>query len=163
LPLNWSHHGAVLRDALPAAIADGRADTEHGGDDQDAAGGMPGVPWIIGAADSTEGCLGMPSNRRYDAKRDKSEPAIVKALKAAGYDVWRKLAVDLCIRRPYWEPGVFLHLEAKTPSNKRNGHRIDKRQRTQIEFIAKTGVPRVTTPAAALEAARAVAHEGDAG
>ncbi|MGC3959607.1 MAG: hypothetical protein QM813_17155 [Verrucomicrobiota bacterium] len=103
----------------------------------------------------------VPANKRYDAKRDTAEPAIVRALEAAGYEVYRDFKTDLAIRKAYWEPGVFKFLEAKTPSNKRNGFKIDKRQKTQIEFLKKTGVPRVTTPAAALEAARSVWHDAD--
>ncbi len=105
----------------------------------------------------------MRGNKRWDAKRDKSEPAIFDALVAAGYDVYRDLRTDLVLRKPYWEPGVFLLLEAKTPANKRNGARIDKRQKAQIEFLKRTGVPRVTTPAMAVEAAKAINHDVDYG
>src|SRR6187399_2768953 len=103
----------------------------------------------------------MTTHRSFNGKRDKSEPAIVEALQDAGYDVFRQMRVDLAIRKSYWEPGVVLLLECKTPANKRNGVRIDKRQKAQIEFLKKTGVPRVTTPAMAVEAARGVQHEGD--
>jgi len=105
----------------------------------------------------------MTTHRSYNGKRDKSEPAIVKALQDAGYEVFRQMRVDLAIRRRYWEPGVVLLLEAKTPVNKRNGARIDKRQKAQIEFVKQVGVPRVTTPAMALEAAKAINHDVDYG
>lgn len=104
----------------------------------------------------------MPGKLRYDAKRDKAEPAIVKALEAAGYEVERDLRTDLAVRRSYWEPGVFFMLECKTPRNKRGKSYIDKRQTKQIEFLKRTGVKRVTTPAAALEAVRAISHDADA-
>ena len=104
----------------------------------------------------------MPDNLRRDAKRDAAEPKVVDALEAAGYLVYRSLKTDLAVRRPYWEPGIFQLLEVKTPVNKRNGYRVDKRQREQIEFLRKTGVKRVTTPEAALEAVRAIHHDKDA-
>lgn len=102
----------------------------------------------------------MPGKLRFDARRDKSEPAIVDALKKAGYEVFRDLPVDLAIRRSYWEPGVFLMLEAKTPQ-KRGGMRNRREQAKQNAVLAQCGIKRVPTPAAALEAAREVWHERD--
>lgn len=102
----------------------------------------------------------MPSNRRYDAKRDHGEPAIVNALRAAGYKVERKLRVDLMVRRDYWEPGIVLLMEAKTPQ-KRGGIRKRHDQPKQDAILKEFGIPRVATPAAALEAARAVRHDRD--
>lgn len=103
----------------------------------------------------------MTTHRSFNGKRDKSEPAIVTALQDAGYQVHRQMRVDLAVRKHYWEPGVVMLIECKTPINKRNGARIDKRQKAQLAFLAQTGVPRVTTPAAALAAVRGVAHDGD--
>lgn len=103
----------------------------------------------------------MPTNRSFNGKRDKSEPAIVEALEAAGYDVYRQQRSDLMVRKSYWEPGTFLVMECKTGQGKKGRIAVDKRQKAQIAFLKQTGVPRVTTPAMALEAVRAVWHEGD--
>lgn len=103
----------------------------------------------------------VPTHRSFNGKRDKSEPAIVEALEAAGYDVYRQMRVDLCVRKSYWEPGVVQLLECKTGQGKKGRIRIDKRQKAQMAFLAETGVPRVTTSAMALEAVRAVHHDAD--
>jgi hypothetical protein len=84
---------------------------------------------------------------RRAAKRDQSEPAIVVALKAAGYEVYDRLPVDLlCIKA-----GKIALVEVKTPS--KTG-RIPKRkdQQEQNEFCERHGIPRVGTPLQALEA-----------
>ncbi len=104
----------------------------------------------------------MRGNKRFDAKRDKSELPIVRALEAAGYQVFRDLPVDLMLRRSYWEPGVFLALENKTPQ-KRGGIRKRKDQPKQQAVLRECGIPVVTTPAAAVEAARAIRHDIDYG
>lgn len=106
------------------------------------------------------GAIKMPGKFRYDARRDKSEPEIVKALRAAGYDVYRDLPVDLAIRRSYWEPGAFLLMECKTPQ-KRGAARKRKDQDKQQAVLRACGIPKVTTPAQAVEAARAVHHDND--
>lgn len=103
----------------------------------------------------------MGFKRKQITRRDKSESGIVKALRAAGYDVFHDLKTDLAVRKRYWEAGVFKLMEAKTPKNKRNEAHIDKRQKAQIAFLKQTGVPRVTTPEMALEAVRAVTHDKD--
>jgi hypothetical protein len=103
----------------------------------------------------------VPSSRSYNGRRDKSELAIVHALEAAGYKVFRRLPVDLACRKSYWEPGVVMLIEAKTPlKNGRARKRYD--QGKQDAVLKDCGIPRVTTPAAALEAVRAVQHDGDA-
>lgn len=96
-------------------------------------------------------CTPMPGNRRYAAKRDLAEPAVVEAIEAAGCIVYRSLPCDLLIRRHSDPPGMLRTLEVKTPQ-KRGGIRKRKDQQAQDEFLASTGTPRVTTPEAALAA-----------
>lgn len=85
----------------------------------------------------------------YARRTDTSQPAIVKALREAGWHVW-------IIGRPVdllcWKAGKgFRCLEAKTARGKKNPKAvIDKRQKEQIEFIETTGTRRVTTAFEAL-------------
>lgn len=89
------------------------------------------------------------SFNRYARRPDESQPAIVEALRNAGWSVW-------IIGRPVdllcWKPGRgFRCLEAKTAYGKKNPKAvIDKRQKEQIEFIDVTGTPRVTSAQEAL-------------
>jgi hypothetical protein len=93
----------------------------------------------------------VPSNRRYAARRDKSEPAIVKALEASGCFVYRELPVDLLVRVPRDPPGVVRLLECKTPRRTGNWTK-DARQLKQMEAMQLTGTHYVTTPEGALKA-----------
>lgn len=88
------------------------------------------------------------SKFRRAAKRDISEPEIVKALKKAGWEVYRELPVDLLV----WKASKGFHcLEAKTARGKKSPKAvIDKRQKEQIDFINTTGTPRVTCAEEAL-------------
>lgn len=82
--------------------------------------------------------------KRYAARRDLAEPAIVDALVAVGANVIRlNQPVDLLVRfRNTWHV-----LEVKTPKK-----RPDKRQQAQREFCLTNQVPYVRTPAEALKA-----------
>jgi hypothetical protein len=96
--------------------------------------------------------MGVP---KYGAKRDTSESDIITALERAGAEVWPlDYPVDLLVRfRQNWHL-----LEVKTPYGKRAPKaRTDKRQEAQMNFIATTGTPIVTTPLEALRAVGAVA------
>ncbi len=91
------------------------------------------------------------SNKRFGAKRDISEPAIVEALEKAGYLVYKDLPVDLLIRRPADPIGCLYALEVKTPSP--SGKLPVRRDRAaQQRFMAETGTQAVGTPEAALRA-----------
>lgn len=95
----------------------------------------------------------MPANRRFDAKRDESEPAIVAALRKAGYMVWRELPVDLLVRRSADPPGVLVALEVKTLTSTGKVKRASRgRREAQEAFILTTGTRVVGTPEQALEA-----------
>lgn len=85
---------------------------------------------------------------RRAAKRDLVEPAIVEALQAAGWQVWRELPCDLLC----FKAGTWRTLEAKSPRNKRGDPKHDKRQAKQDAFLALTGTPRVTSAEQALAA-----------
>jgi hypothetical protein len=87
----------------------------------------------------------MPHSRRINPTRDLAEPDIVKALKKAGWDVYRDLPVDLlCIKG-----SKVKLLEVKTPT--KTGKRRKRRdQPEQDAFIAKYEVPVVMTPMDAL-------------
>jgi hypothetical protein len=80
--------------------------------------------------------------------RDKSEPAIIEALKKAGFQVWTKLPCDLLTWRP--DKGFQL-LENKTPT-KTGKRRKRTDQEAQDAFIRLTGTPVVLTPEDALKA-----------
>lgn len=91
---------------------------------------------------------------RRAAKCDTAKADIVKALRIHGIEVYdMKQPVDLLCRwycntlQGYrWQP-----LEVKTGYGKKVPKaRIDKRQTAQIEFIAATRCPVVTTPEQAL-------------
>lgn len=85
---------------------------------------------------------------RYARERDISEPDIVKALRKAGFRVWRELPVDLIVFRP--DVGVrLLENKTPTPTGKR---RKRKDQKAQDEFIRLTGTPVALTPEDALKA-----------
>ncbi len=93
----------------------------------------------------------MPANRRWDARRDLAEPAIVNALEAAGVRVWRELPCDLLTHYR----GRWLPLEVKTPTG--TGKRRKRSdQAEQDEFIATTGTPVVMTPEQALAVVGAI-------
>jgi len=90
---------------------------------------------------------------RYARERDISEPDIVKALRKAGFHVWRELPVDLIVFRP--DIGIRL-LENKTPT-KTGKRRKRKDQEAQDEFIRLTGTPVALTPEEALKALGVIA------
>lgn len=95
------------------------------------------------------------SYNRYARRNDESQPKIIEALEKAGWHVWViGRPVDLLV----WKAGKgFRCLEAKTARGKKNPKAvIDKRQQEQIEFIDKTGTPRVTC---AMEALLAVGEQ----
>lgn len=96
------------------------------------------------------------SLNRYAAKRDSSEPLIVQALEAAGYDVQRlPKPADLAVRRPWYPRGLNMILEVKTPRGKVGTLRVRKTQIAQNLFIGRGGAITVGTPEAALEALHA--------
>jgi hypothetical protein len=101
--------------------------------------------------------------RGHNAKRDSAEPAIVKALAKAGWEVHRELPVDLlCLKRVSLEQlmrvvsfdeGFLLAvpMEAKTARGKRQPKAvIDKRQAKQNAFCDRWNIPKPTTPMEAL-------------
>lgn len=84
--------------------------------------------------------------------KDISEPKIREALEEAGFEVWDHLPCDLLAFRP--DKGVKL-IECKTPDDKgRRRKRYD--QKTQEEFLARTGTPVALTPEEALRAVGAI-------
>lgn len=87
--------------------------------------------------------------RYYARKVDTTQAEIVNALRACGWQVWiiGEPCDLLCYRAGQWKT-----LECKTPRNKRGDPRHDKRQQKQAEFLAATGTPRATSPAAAIAA-----------
>jgi hypothetical protein len=94
----------------------------------------------------------MAGNRRYDAKRDLSEPDIIKALRRADYQVYQSLEVDLLVRHPSWEPGMLLAIEVKTPDPITGKLPVRSDRKAQQAFIEETGCPVVGTPESALQA-----------
>ncbi len=86
----------------------------------------------------------MAYNRRYDAKRDDTEPDIVEALEKAGWHVWRELPVDLLAWRA--DKGYRV-LEAKSL-----GVPLKPKKGPQADFVGVTGCPIVNNPEQALEA-----------
>lgn len=92
--------------------------------------------------------------RRFNAKRDEAEPAIVEALEKAGWEVHRELPVDLlCLKREGNYMRVKL-LEAKTARGKKKPKAVlDKRQIKQNEFCERWQVDK---PTSAMEALLAV-------
>lgn len=87
------------------------------------------------------------SFNRYAKRADKTQAAIVEALRKAGWAVWIiGWPVDLLC----WKHGKgFRVLECKTPT-KGGRIRIRKDQAAQNEFIELTGTPRVSDPMEAL-------------
>lgn len=90
--------------------------------------------------------------RRFDAKRDAAEPAIVEALEKSGWEVHRELPVDLlCLKRIDAEHVMVRLIEAKTARGKKNPRAVlDKRQVKQNEFVERWSIPKPTTPIEAL-------------
>lgn len=73
------------------------------------------------------------ANKRHDARRDDTEPAIVDALRKAGWHVWRELPVDLLC----WHPVKgYRTLECKS-----EGKPLVPKEGPQEAFIALTGCP----------------------
>ena len=93
----------------------------------------------------------MSYNKRHDARRDDTEPAIIEALEAAGWDVWRELPVDLLCYHPATD--TFKTLECKSKDKP-----LKPKPGKQTEFIEQTGCPIVKTPEAALIALGSI-HE----
>lgn len=83
-------------------------------------------------------------NMRFAPRRDNTEPAIVEALKKAGWHVWRKLPVDLLL----WHPQKgFDTLECKSV-----GKPLKPKEGPQEAFIALTGCKIVSDPEQAIKA-----------
>ena len=87
----------------------------------------------------------MSYNKRHDARRDDTEPAIIEALEAAGWLVWRDLPVDLLCYHPALD--TFKTLECKSEDKP-----LVPKKGKQLEFVMATGCPIVKTPEAALAA-----------
>lgn len=89
--------------------------------------------------------------RRFNAKRDEAEPAIVEALEQAGWEVHRELPVDLlCLKRDGDHVRVKL-LEAKTARGKKNPKAVlDKRQIKQNAFVERWQIDKPTNAFEAL-------------
>ena len=92
----------------------------------------------------------MSYNRRWNAKRDKSEPAIVDALEKAGWEVHRELPVDLLLLKRVGNTVRIRLLEGKTPVTKAGKAKKRKDQEKQDAFCERWGVPKPTTPFEAL-------------
>ena len=87
---------------------------------------------------------------RHAKRVDTTQPAIVEALRAAGYGVWViGWPCDLLVHRP--DIG-FRCLEVKSPRNKRGDPRHDKRQAQQRAFLELTQTPVVVSVDEALRA-----------
>lgn len=94
------------------------------------------------------------SLNRFAVKRDRAEPAIVDALEAAGWLVWR---LDTpCDLLCYRKDRGFRTLEVKTGKGKSLRVVKDKRQKAQTDFLLLTGTPIVRTPEEALRALEAI-------
>jgi hypothetical protein len=89
---------------------------------------------------------------RQASRRDTAEPAIVDALEACGFRVWRlQRPVDLLI----YGGGKWQLMEVKTPTS--TGKRRSRQdQKEQDEFIASTSTPVCWTVDMALKAVGAV-------
>lgn len=96
--------------------------------------------------------------RSHNAKRDESEPAIVEALEAAGWEVHRELPIDLlCLKQINGKFHVKL-LECKTARGKRKPKAvIDKRQETQNAFCERWNISKPTNADEALLAVEEMA------
>ena len=103
--------------------------------------------------------------KHHRSHRDLSEPEIVEALEKSGWEVHRKLPVDLlCIKRVsvkqliavlqrFDDESCLLSVpvECKTARGKKNPKAvIDKRQIEQNEFCARWRIDKPTTPEEAL-------------
>ena len=88
------------------------------------------------------------SLNRYAKKKDSTQDAIVNAIRNAGWRVWvLSKPVDLLC----WKLGKGFRLVEVKSSRKKDGTTAqDKRQQDQIDFIALTDCPVVTTPEEAL-------------
>jgi hypothetical protein len=94
---------------------------------------------------------------RRAAKRDSSEPDIVRDLGKLGFDVVKlKLPVDLAIRKKSWPGGLFMMAEVKnaTKTGTKPAPRSDRK--AQTAFIEQHGVPVVTDINDAITALKAV-------
>lgn len=91
---------------------------------------------------------------RYAAKRDLSEPLIVKHLEAAGYEVHRLAKpVDLAVRKGWYPRGACLLIECKTPLP--NGKLPERKDRAaQNAFCNSGGAVKVGSPGEAIQALR---------
>lgn len=65
--------------------------------------------------------------RRADAKRDRMELPIVRALEKAGYRVLRNLNPDLIVQRGHVQPCTWL-LEVKNPKDEQREGALTERQ-----------------------------------
>lgn len=73
------------------------------------------------------------SINRYDAKRDDTEPGIIRDLEKRGYFVWRRLPVDLLVWHPVFG---FDCIEAKSA-----GKPLKPKDGPQKEFVELTKCP----------------------
>jgi hypothetical protein len=98
---------------------------------------------------------------RRAAKKDNTQTAIVKALRANGYEVTvlnQEGIPDLMVTHRWWvmqnrpSYGFFMLLETKSKRRKDGSVILDKRQEKQAAFCERFGVAYVTTPEEALEA-----------
>ena len=97
------------------------------------------------------------SLNRFAKRRDKSEPPIIQALEAAGFEVWPlDKPCDLAVRKSTWPGGIVQLLECKTPRSQKGTIAKDPRQAAQQNFLQTTGTPIVTTPIEALKAVGAI-------
>jgi len=93
------------------------------------------------------------SLNRFAKRRDKSEPPIIQALEAAGFEVWPlDKPCDLAVRKSTWPGGLVQLLECKTIHEDRKRIKVNKDQVGQRNFLQTTGTPIVTTPIEALRA-----------
>lgn len=86
-------------------------------------------------------------NLRFNARRDDTEPAIVAALEKAGWQVWRKLHVDLLCYHAATD--TYRPLECKS-----TGKPLKPKKGPQKAFIDATGCPIVNTPEMAIESVK---------
>lgn len=79
------------------------------------------------------------SLNRYAARRDETEPDIVRDLRKIGYQVRQQDTPDLIIRKPDWPPGLAFLLEVEGITKNR------KRGLAQLGFLKAWRVPVVKT------------------
>lgn len=72
-------------------------------------------------------CVSWRDARRADAKRDRVELPIVRALEAAGCRVLRTLHPDLIVQRGHLDPCTWL-LEVKKPKDEQREGALTERQ-----------------------------------